>query len=210
MLAFIRELLAVIREALVIVVVAVVLLYPSHVGKWLYDRGVQKIGVAGVEISMAQFAETREVLNTVTQAASALDGQPELQASLRQVATQIGHSMANQVRVLQQRDPAALPQGGWVYLGTLDAARTRWLHGSYIREAWPLKPGDTATVDTDLNLRGDSASEQRPQASIKSVLPDGTKVRIQELDTSRPVAPGSGEPPGFRVWARVDVVGRAS
>lgn len=207
MLAVTRELLAVIREILVIIAVAVVLLYPSQVGKWLHNRGVQKIGMAGVEISMEQFAEKREELNIVAQAVSALNGQPELQASLQKVATQLGHSVASQVGLLQKSNPAALPKGGWVYLGTLNPERTAWLHGSYVREPWPLAAGDMATTDTDLNLRSDSASERRPGAMIKSVLPDGTRVRIQELDTSRPVEPNAREPAGFRTWARVEVVG---
>lgn len=207
MLASLKDGLAIIREALIIVAVLAVLLFPSQVGTWLFARGVQKIEVAGAEISLAQFNKTKELLNTVEDAASATGEQPSIQAALQKAAGQLSQTIATQVRALTQDNPSVLPRSGWIYLGSINDKKTDWRAGVLptIREKWPPQPGDVVIIATDANLREDSASVARPRARIVSVLPGGTHVTIRELDDTRPIPATDKFAPGFRAWARVEV-----
>lgn len=208
MLAQAKDLVAVIREVLIILAVLLVLLFPSQVGAWLAGHGVHQIGFEGTTVDLTQFDNTREALNAVTDAANALDKQPQLQASLEQAAGKLSQTLANQVRTISRSNPNEVPGDGWMYLGTLNNDKSGWRQGvsPTVQGTWPLKPGDDVTLATDTNLHTDSTSEERPNSRIISVLPRGTKVHIYELDDARAVPSSDKAAPGYRAWAKVRVI----
>lgn len=129
-------------------------------------------------------------------------------SSLQTLADQLSTTLATQVQAISQQNPSILPHTGWLYLGTLNTQKSAWREGvsPTVRASWPVKPGDVLTLGSDTNLHKDSLPSDRPMAPIISVLPLGTKVRIEALDIARPVPPGDHFAPGYRAWAQVDVV----
>ncbi len=208
MIEAIRNWLAIVREAMIIVAIGMLLIFPTEVGAWLFARGVQKIEIGGATVSLAQFNQTRAALNAVQAAQNASVTAPEIVTELQNAATQLRITLVDQVRTLSRNDASGLPNGGWIYLGTLNEAKTDWKPNLSrdVTERWPVHPNDIVRLSTDTNLRADSTSEKRPTSRILSVLPDGTRVRIVDLDTSRMVAEDSQDRPGYRAWANVEVV----
>jgi hypothetical protein len=201
----IKNWLGIVREAMIIVAVGMVLLFPTEVGSWLFARGVQKIEIGGATVSLAQFNQTRAALNAVQAAQNAAPG---AETELQNVATQLRTTLVDQVRTLSNSDTSGLPSAGWIYLGTLNEAKTDWKPklARDVTDKWPIHPNDVVRISTDTNLRAETTTENRPIARILSVLPEGTRVRIIELDTDRKVAEDSADRPGYRAWASVEVV----
>jgi hypothetical protein len=206
MVQAIKDWLGIIREVMIILAVAMILIFPTEVGAWLFARGVQTIEIGGATVSLAQFNQTREALNAVQDAQNAAPAQKAQQ--LQTVATKLQATLADQVESLSRSGTSGLPTTGWVYLGTLNEGKTDWKPkiSKDVTAPWPIKPEDTVVVSTNTNLRSESTSEQRPTAPILSTLLRGTKVRILSLDTDRKVADDSPDRPGYRAWAKVEVV----
>jgi hypothetical protein len=206
MVQAIKDWLGIIREVMIIVAVAMILIFPTQVGAWLFARGVQKIEIGGATVSLTQFNQTREALNAVQDAQNAAPAQKAQQ--LQTVATKLQAALVDQVESLSRSGTAGLPTTGWIYLGTLNEGKTDWKPkiSKDVANPWPIKLEDIVVLSVNTNLRSDSTSELRPTAPILSALPLGTKVRVLSLDTDRKVADDSPDRPGYRAWAKVEVV----
>ena len=203
-----RDLLALLRETVVVVLVLLVVVNYNQVGAWLVAHGFTRLEFAGNVITLDQFKQQVTTLNSVNKA---LDASTDVgvKHELTAVQRDLGVTVANQVAALSRTTPNLLPQGGWIYLGTLAQDRSAW-RGNVaptVRSSWPLRVNDVLTLATNVNLRGDSTSETRPRAPILSVLPDGTRVKLLELDDKRRVPDGDPDAPGYRLWGRIELDG---
>ena len=205
------------RRALILIVIAITFataaVWPDFVGDRLRRLGIGKIGPEGIELTPAEQKNRVGLLldtsNAVNSAITAAKSNPALQQQLEDVENSLTKALSPQVAVLDRLAPSGAQKSGWAYLGTRSPDNGSWLHSGHyyttIGDVWPLQVGMTITFSRPTNLRADSAPADRKTAHIQSVIPDGTKAVIEQLDTGRSTAPNEGEP-GQLVWAKVQLL----
>lgn len=213
--AIIKDLFAAAKDAALLGCVAAVLIFPEPTKAFL-----RKVGVTSVPTPFGTLSVAESQIRDNTAALTALDGaRREVQAgsdAARAVDAAVRAVQAATVRAQEavaELQPTALVSGGWMYLGTLDPQRTAWKPGVPSRTIptvsvpfASLHPDVVVQVRTDVNLREARPSPTGDLPRVVRVVRGGQQVRILEIDASRPVETNDPDAPGYRVWARVDIL----
>lgn len=109
-------------------------------------------------------------------------------------------SIAVQDSALRQANSNVVERTGWIYLGKVDATKSKWAGDMKSNASWPVSPGTVIKLNTDVYLRADSAAGKRSEAEIFGGLTNGETVKILKIDADRKL-----KSDGFAVWAQVNI-----
>ena len=219
-----KDIFTLVKDVFVGVFVAALLLWPSALNQKMKDAGINKadFGVFSWDAQTAEHvSQAKQDIQDGTAALEKYANDPRYahDEQLKQVLGKFQASEANiasadatmktaaaEQQKSAQQDTAtkqAAVTSGWIMLGRCDQAQKQWVT-SNIKVApgstYAVAVGQTEELAETVYLRSDSAPGQRASGSIISVVPQGTSVKVLEVDTQSHALAG-----GWFVWARVTV-----
>lgn len=212
--AIIKDLFAAAKDAALVGCVAAVLIFPDATKAFLRTVGLTSFQTPLGTINLAenQVREGTAALTALSAAERTVPPESPAAQAIAEATRALQTATVRAQDTVAQLQPSALAAQGWMYLGTLDPQRTGWKPGipnrtiPTVAEAFAeIRPGSVLRLRTDANLREAKPSAAGELARVVRVVREGQRVRVLEIDPSRPVDAGDSDAPGFRVWARVEV-----
>lgn len=219
-----KNLFALLRDFVLFVLLALLAGCPQVIGSRLSQAGLTEVDALGVKwkakveesqkrtlaaggaVDQTQ-AKIDQVLAKIDQTIAARPDLKTTLAPLKQEAqqssldlskaqTQLLDAATTQQTVLA-RNSAQPAVSGWLYLGSLNQAKTGWQTRT-TDAPWPVTTPYTATITDGTYIRREGAPLQRRLAPPLAVASEGARVTIESVDASVPLKAG-----GWTVWARV-------
>lgn len=214
-----------VREIALAALLLLVFFHPQFLQDRLKKMGVNKVEAAGVGIEIdpektlseaTQVETLRHTVENLREAVAVAEKQlPESQrpalssivTSLQQSeapAAKLDQTLKSRVLAQQIRSNEAgktAPKTGWLYLGKIDESRSKWAAGSPMNvrplALRDLSQGAMLTVAGTSFIREDGGKGSRAAAPVIGVLPDGTRVKVLEVDQESHAISG-----GWFCWVR--------
>lgn len=223
MLVVLKDALAIFREGMILLVLGLFVLAPQLVGERLAKAGFTKLSVGGLELNLGQFNREVAALNAVERArelVAAPGGEvsSEVEAARAQLdvsARDLRLSVANSAAAVAAIAPAgALPQSGWMFLGTLYPDRDEWRPDTSdwrttrtVQQPYDqIRPGQRLSVRTAVNLRDGPGRADGTAGAVLTALRPGQQIVVRDVAAPFTVLPSAPDSPGRRIWARVEIV----
>lgn len=219
-----KNLFALLRDCALFVLLALLAGCPQIIGSRLSEAGLTEVDALGVKwkakveesqkrtlaaggaVDQTQ-AKIDQVLAKIDQTIATRPDLKETLAPLKQEAQQSAFDLSKaQTQLLdaastQQtalaRSSAADAVSGWLFLGTLNRAKTGWQTRT-TDAPWPIVTPYTATITDSTYVRNEGTPLQRRLAAPLGVASKGARVTIEMVDASVSLKAG-----GWTVWARV-------
>ena len=223
-----KMILALLKEVFFVAIFVLLIFSPLTMRSILVNAGIQSF--AGIEFrgDLEQTnRETRDAIGEVTALRDSLEqlqekletaiagadegrARSELQEIQKTVSSttmkayeadnNLKRSFSRQQSIIQQIDPQAITQEGWIFLGKIGHSGGWAERPKTVDNAdWPLQLDDMLRVRTDVYLRADSEG-QHSAAEPLSVAKVGQVVEVMEVDSS------SAKGGGWFIWAKVRVL----
>lgn len=222
MLAMVKDGLAIFREGMILGVLGLFVLAPQLVGERLAKAGFTKLSVGGLELNLGQFNREVAALNAVERArelvaAPGIQASPDVEAARAQLdvsARELRVSVANSAAAVAAVAPSgALPQSGWMFLGTLYPDRDEWRPDTgdwrttrTVQQPYDqIRPGQRLSVRTAVNLRDGPGRPDGTAGTVLTALRPGQQVIVRDLAAPFTVPTTAPDAPGRRVWSRVEI-----
>jgi hypothetical protein len=197
-----RETFSILRDVLLTAVFVFCLFNPGSIRTFLKESGLSKLGVFGVTVEVQEErekiheAQQRVTGRVVDASAAAIDETP-VEALNRPVDQEFKQA----VLAAEMLAPQVLPTAGWVFLGRVDSAKSRWEDGGSktTTASWPIVPNETVTVKDDVYVRAIAQGKWHSSAPVATVAKVGDQLKVVEIEYS-PAKIG-----GFFVWAKVAI-----
>jgi hypothetical protein len=224
-----KNLFSLLRDLFLFLFLVLLFQYPERLKESLSDAGIGEVDVFGFHVK-SQLEEAKQIsLAAAADIEGTLGRNNEIRAQLDSVITanpaaapqlaplrakldksaialtaasdHLATSIAAQQTALQSANADSPQLAGWMYLGTIDAARSAWKGRDQTTDlAWPVQSGAVGTVDDDAYVRADGAGAAHSGGAFLGVAKQGAKVRVDTVDVA-PALPNGLLP----VWAKVTV-----
>jgi hypothetical protein len=188
------------RDLLLTAVLAICLLNPSSIKKFLNESGLSKLGVFGITVEVkdeeAKFVAAQEKISAqVIASAPAAPDEVPVESFNKPVNREFKQTILEVARIA----PQILPTAGWVFLGRVNNNKSQWEGGvsSTTTASWPISRNDVITVKDDVYIRAIISDKSYASAPIATISKIGDRLKVVDLQYS-PAKAG-----GFFVWAKI-------